>query len=144
MVIFMSYGNSLAWQARVGWHATRACQAVQGRRSWAIVGKKQQFAVFSTIVIAIVMAFIASGANVQYVGQAIWSLSVEKFDFSIQTRSGQHIVSVLIAGRDQEDAERKLRQMYRQCTVLQCNIRYTEDRLIHAASVEEILSLISR
>lgn len=67
-----------------------------------------------------------------------------KFDFSVQTRSGQKIDSILIAGRDQPDAERKLMQMYRQCTVLRCQHRNTEEKLWQATSVEDILTLISK
>ena len=67
-----------------------------------------------------------------------------KFDFSVQTRSGQKIDSILIAGRDQEDAERKLRQMYRHCEVLHCDIRSSDDKHGKATSLEEILTLISK
>ena len=67
-----------------------------------------------------------------------------KFDFAVQTRSGQKIESIVIAGRDQEDAERKLRQMYRQCDVLRCIVKESEEKLRQAASVEDILTLISK
>jgi hypothetical protein len=67
-----------------------------------------------------------------------------KFDFSVRTRDGTKIVSVVIAARDQEDAERKLRQMYRDCHVLSCEIRHSEEMQKHAASLEDILSLISK
>ena len=67
-----------------------------------------------------------------------------KFDFSILTRSGQKIDSIQIAGRDQEDAERKLRQMYRDCDVLRCKIKHTDQKHWQATSVEEILTLISK
>lgn len=66
-----------------------------------------------------------------------------KYDFSIQTRDGQKIESIVIAAKDQEDAERKLRQMYRHCQVTRCNIK-GDARQGQATSVEEILSLISR
>jgi hypothetical protein len=46
-----------------------------------------------------------------------------KYDFAIQTRDGQKVNGIVIAGIDQEHAERKLRQMYRQCVVVRCNIR---------------------
>ncbi|MEN3296900.1 MAG: hypothetical protein V7642_6153 [Burkholderiales bacterium] len=46
-----------------------------------------------------------------------------KYDFAIQTRDGQKVNGIVIAGTDQEHAERKLRQMYRQCVVVRCNIR---------------------
>jgi hypothetical protein len=67
-----------------------------------------------------------------------------KFEFSVQTRGGQKIDSILIAGRDQDDAERKLRQMYRDCDVLRCKIKHTDQKHWQATSVEEILTLISK
>lgn len=71
--------------------------------------------------------------------------TMQKFDFSIRTRDGQHIVSVVISGRDQHDAERKLNQMYRYCEVLTCEIRKQEDlRPQQAISVEDIITLISK
>jgi hypothetical protein len=67
-----------------------------------------------------------------------------KFDFSLLTRDGQKIESVVIAGRDQVDAERKLVQMYRNCTVLSVVIKYSDERQGQATSVEDILTLVSR
>lgn len=67
-----------------------------------------------------------------------------KFDFAICTRSGQKVDSIVIAGRDREDAERKLMQMYRQCTVDRCTVRQTEERGTQATSMEDILTLISK
>ncbi len=43
-----------------------------------------------------------------------------KFAFCIVTREGQRVSRIVIAGRDQADAERKLLQMYRHCTVMEC------------------------
>jgi hypothetical protein len=67
-----------------------------------------------------------------------------KFDFSIKTRDGQRIESIVIGGQDQADAERKLRQMYRHCEVLDCQIKSRNGKQDLATSVEEILSLISK
>lgn len=67
-----------------------------------------------------------------------------KFEFSIKTRDGQRIDSLLIGGRDQADAERKLNQMYRYCEILHCGVKQGEARPSDAASVEDILSLISK
>ncbi len=66
-----------------------------------------------------------------------------KFDFSIQTREGQKIDSIVIAGKDQGDAERKLLQMYRHCQIAQCRIK-GDDRYGQSTSIEEILTLISK
>lgn len=68
-----------------------------------------------------------------------------KFDFSILTRDGQRIVSVVIAGRDQEEAERKLRQMYRHCEIVSCNANQIDDhKAQQVVSVEDIITLISK
>lgn len=67
-----------------------------------------------------------------------------KFDFSIRTRDGQRIESLLIAGNDQQDAERKLNQMYRYCEILHCASKEVAPKQLDSASVEEILSLISK
>lgn len=70
---------------------------------------------------------------------------MQKFDFSILTRDGQRVDSVVIAGRDEADAERKLRQMYRYCQVVGCNARNREEGMNqHGVSLEDILSLISK
>jgi hypothetical protein len=67
-----------------------------------------------------------------------------KFDFSVKTRDGQRVESILIAGKDQPDAERKLRQMYRNCTVMRCEMRQSEEKIGQALFVEDVLSLISK
>lgn len=67
-----------------------------------------------------------------------------KFDFAVQTRDGQKIDSILIAGRDQADAERKLIQMYRQCTVMRCVTKNSDEKVWQATSIEDILTLIAR
>jgi hypothetical protein len=69
---------------------------------------------------------------------------MQKFDFSIHTRSGQKVESIVIAGRDREDAERKLFQMYRNCTVVTCALKPPEEKPRHAASMEDLLTLISK
>jgi hypothetical protein len=45
-----------------------------------------------------------------------------KYDFSLKTREGQQLRSIVIFGKDRDDAERKLRQMYRHCEILRCDI----------------------
>lgn len=45
-----------------------------------------------------------------------------KYGFRIRTRSGLIVDKLLIYGRDEVDAERKLRQMYRHCKILLCTV----------------------
>jgi hypothetical protein len=67
-----------------------------------------------------------------------------KFDFSIQTRDGPKVDRIFIMGEDRPAAERKLRQMYRQCTILHCEVKLDGDKQRPASSMEDILSLISK
>lgn len=69
-----------------------------------------------------------------------------KFDFSVLTKDGQKVESVVIAALNQEDAERKLRQMYRYCEIVRCGPKEEEggSKLSQATSVEDILTLISK
>lgn len=70
-----------------------------------------------------------------------------RFDFAIRTRDGQKIDSLLIGGIDQQDAERKLSQMYRYCEVLSCTVKDAKElgvKQVDSTSVEDILSLISK
>lgn len=75
-----------------------------------------------------------------------------KFQFSILAQNRLKIDSIAIMGKDREDAERKLRQMYRYCEVLSCEIKTAVSRFAPAqkqpeqektSSMEEILTLIS-
>jgi hypothetical protein len=45
---------------------------------------------------------------------------MQKYSFSIKTRDGLPIERLMISGRDQEEAERKLKQMYRLCEIINC------------------------
>ncbi|HUX90520.1 MAG TPA: hypothetical protein VMV48_07490 [Gallionellaceae bacterium] len=67
-----------------------------------------------------------------------------RFDFSIRTRDGQRIESLVIGGVDQQDAERKLNQMYRYCEILRCESKERGVKKSESNSVEDILSLISK
>lgn len=70
---------------------------------------------------------------------------MQKFDFSILTRDGQRVESIIIAGNDEAEAERKLRQMYRYCEIVSCNAKGSGDgKSQQVMSVEDILSLISK
>jgi ribosome-interacting GTPase 1 len=71
---------------------------------------------------------------------------VLKFDFSILTKDRQPIESIVISANDQNEAERKLKQMYRYCEVVRCVPK--EDgvggKTSQSMSVEDILTLISK
>ncbi len=70
---------------------------------------------------------------------------MQKYNFSILTRDGQKVENIVIAGRDEAEAERKLRQMYRYCEIVSSNTKEAGDRRgQQVISVEDILSLISK
>lgn len=49
---------------------------------------------------------------------------MHKFYFSIKTCGGLPIARLMIAGRNQDEAERKLRQMYHHCEIISCESSY--------------------
>lgn len=69
--------------------------------------------------------------------------SLVKYGFRIRTRHGLVIENLTIQGRDEADAERKLRQMYLHCEVLNCNV-VTNLRKPEQLSFEDVVSLISK
>ena len=50
------------------------------------------------------------------------SSAIINYGFRIRTRTGLIVNNLLIHGRDEVDAERKLRQMYQHCRILQCTV----------------------
>ena len=46
--------------------------------------------------------------------------ALTKYGFRIRTRVGLIVDKLMIHGRDERDAQRKLRQIYRDCEILQC------------------------
>jgi hypothetical protein len=81
------------------------------------------------------------------------SLNTTKFGFRIRTRQGLIVEHLMIHGRDEADAERKLRQMYLHCEILERSVMQPammtpSVRAPAAASdgstFEEIVSLISK
>jgi hypothetical protein len=69
-----------------------------------------------------------------------------KFDFSILTKDRQPVESIVISAMDQNEAEKKLKQMYRYCEIVRCIPK--EDlvggKSSQSMSVEDILTLISK
>jgi hypothetical protein len=68
---------------------------------------------------------------------------VVKYRFNIKTRNGQKVDNILIQARDQIEAERRLRQMYVYCEVLDCNAKETEVRS-DMMNVDGIISIITK
>jgi hypothetical protein len=81
------------------------------------------------------------------------SLNTTKFGFRIRTRQGLIVEHLMIHGRDEADAERKLRQMYLHCEILERSVMQpavmqpslaTPSGTGDGTSFEEIISLISK
>jgi len=66
-----------------------------------------------------------------------------KFGFKIRTRSGLVVDNLLIPGKDQADAERKLNQIYRHCEILESKQVQQQTRE-ESMDMDGIISLISR
>jgi len=81
-------------------------------------------------------------------------LNTTKFGFRIRTRQGLIVEHLMIHGRDEADAERKLRQMYLHCEILERSVMQPammQPSLASSPSVngggtsfEEIVSLITK
>ncbi len=69
---------------------------------------------------------------------------MQKYNFSILTRDGQKVENIVIAGRDEAEAERKLRQMYRYCQITSCNAKDKDEGGQQVMSLEDILTIISK
>ena len=66
-----------------------------------------------------------------------------KFGFKIRTRSGLPVDNLVVQARDQEEAERKITQMYLHCEIIECRQIASAVRE-EGSDLEGIISLISR
>ena len=69
-------------------------------------------------------------------------IGMMKYGFKIRTRSGLVVDNLLIPGKDQADAERKLTQIYRHCEILES--KTVQALREEALDIDGIISLISR
>lgn len=65
-----------------------------------------------------------------------------RYGFSIRTKSGQRVDSISIVAASQADAERRLRQMYLACDILECR-EQSVPRRVDTLDVEGVIGLIS-
>lgn len=66
-----------------------------------------------------------------------------KYGFRIRTRSGAVVDNLLIFGRDEPDAERKLRQIYLGCEILEARRLLIQAQRSGPVSYEDVVDLIS-
>lgn len=70
--------------------------------------------------------------------------SFTKYGFRIRTRVGVVVDNLMIHGKDVSDAQQKLRQMYRDCEILECACVSTSGQVRGAsANYEDVLGLIT-
>lgn len=68
---------------------------------------------------------------------------IAKYAFRIRTRLGVVVENLMIHARDEVEAQKRLRQMYRGCEVLDCVCQIGTVR-VPVRSFEEIANLIVR
>jgi hypothetical protein len=66
-----------------------------------------------------------------------------KYGFRIRTRIGLIVDRLMIHGRDEKDAQRKLRQMYRDCEILECICHHGTVRT-PVTGFEKVAALVTR
>ncbi|MEP7327867.1 MAG: hypothetical protein ABI777_01550 [Betaproteobacteria bacterium] len=65
-----------------------------------------------------------------------------RYGFNIKTKHGQRVDNILIMAATQTDAERRLRQMYHYCEIVDCH-EQSVPRRVDTLDVEGVISLIS-
>jgi hypothetical protein len=65
-----------------------------------------------------------------------------RFGFNIRTRTGQRVDNISIMAGSQGDAERRLRQMYLHCEIIDCR-EQSVPRRVDTRVVERVIGLIA-
>jgi len=65
-----------------------------------------------------------------------------RYGFNIRTRSGQRVENVSIMAPSLADAERRLRQMYDRCQIVEC-LTQSVGRRVDALDLASVIELIS-
>jgi hypothetical protein len=67
---------------------------------------------------------------------------VIRYGFNIRTKHGQRVENILIMAATQTDAERRLRQMYHHCEIVECH-EHAVPRRVDTLDIEGVIGLIS-
>ncbi len=70
------------------------------------------------------------------------AVEMKKFGFRIRTRGGSVVDNLAILGRDLAEAERKLRQVYHHCVILETR-ELQESGAADVSDLEGVISLIA-
>ena len=65
-----------------------------------------------------------------------------RYGFNIKTRTGQRVENISIMAGSQTDAERRLRQMYHYCEIMECH-EFSVPRRVDTLDVEGVIGMIS-
>jgi hypothetical protein len=65
-----------------------------------------------------------------------------RYGFHIRTRSGQRVENISIMAASLDDAERRLRQMYDRCQIVEC-LTQTIARRVDTLDLAHVIELIS-
>jgi hypothetical protein len=66
-----------------------------------------------------------------------------RFGFNIRTRSGQRVENISIVAQSPADAERRLRQMYDRCQIIECLTQTVGGRRADALDFGALIEMIS-
>jgi hypothetical protein len=67
---------------------------------------------------------------------------VVRYGFNIKTKHGQRVENILIMAASMDDAERRLRQMYHHCEIVDCR-EQAVPRRVDPLDMEGVIGLIS-
>ncbi len=65
-----------------------------------------------------------------------------RYGFNIRTRSGQRVDNISIMALSRDDAERRLRQMYDRCQIVEC-LEQAVARRFESLDLPQIIGMIS-
>ena len=65
-----------------------------------------------------------------------------RYGFNIKTKHGQRVENILIMAATLDDAERRLRQMYHHCEIVECR-EHAVPRRVDTLDIEGVIGLIS-
>ena len=66
-----------------------------------------------------------------------------KFGFRIKTRGGMVVENLVIQARTRDEAETRIRQIYRHCEILECT-ELAQEKRSDGLDLEGVISLISK
>ena len=55
---------------------------------------------------------------------------MSRYGFTLRTRGGQRVENIMIIAASRDEAERRLRQMYPDCSIVECRTHTVPSRLV--------------